>query len=1037
MYGSIQRALALATGVALASLPTVASAFRAPDYAVGRPAFEVASGPAVRAGRDVRWNAPADLAGAEAIRRFKQMHGQAWRVLYDDNTNVPLRIYGQGIPVPGSVANPVIAENAARALLGEQINLLAPGARPSEFALTVNDHQPTRNMRSLKFQQKREGLDVLGGAVTFTFKNDRLFVIGSTAIPNLTAHAQPRSVSDAKATAFATDWVRSDVATTTSLRSIEGPFMLPLVHTDGSVLAHTVVRVTLDAEPIGRWAVYVDSVTGQPVAREQKLMFATATVNFDVPNRYPQNGRINKPARGAQVGTGLTVAADGKINFTGTTANLTIKCVSTFVKVLNSGGSALSAAATVMDGGTLNFSRATNEFDDAQLQTFVSMGIVKARMKKMRPQLTWLDQSINATVNINDVCNAFSDGTNVNFFRKGGSGGLNCENTGRLLDVTMHEVGHSFHNHVITTGDFDGALSEGISDYFAVDITEDPGMGKGFFADAPEDAMRDCDTIPEATWPSNAEIHTKGIIIAGALWDARKNFKAALGDAGVDSLNESFADALARAVDIPTMYTEILASDDDDGNLANGTPNKCLIDDAFARHNLTDGDADVGPSVSTPVLNGLHLTVPVSGGSSACPGKEVTGAKLDWKVRGSDGMNGSANLAQTAAGWEVDLPSPGDSLVLNYKVTVTFGDNTTATFPDNKADPFYETYLGETEEIYCTNFESDPYAAGWTHTLVTGTPGAGADDWMWGVPTGEAGSGDPGEAFGGTKAIGNDLGGMIGPDTYNGQYQASKVNQTVSPVIDLEGHTANVRLQYRRWLNVEDGSKDEGEILVDGNQRWVNTAAGNEHTDREWRFHDVDLSADAADGKVQVTFKLTSDASGNRGGWTVDDFCIVATSATTPVDPICGNGKTEAGEECDDGNTASGDGCSALCQTELPPGVVCGDGTKEEGEECDDGNTTGGDGCSATCRDENTSEPVCGNGAVEGNEQCDDGNADDTDSCKSDCTTNGTNPGDGDGDGGCGCQVGARGTTGAGAGAGFALLGLAGAALFVRRRRRG
>ena len=96
-------------------------------------------------------------------------------------------------------------------------------------------------------------------------------------------------------------------------------------------------------------------------------------------------------------------------------------------------------------------------------------------------------------------------------------------------------------------------------------------MGKGFFSDALEDPIRHADTTPEATWPSNAEIHIKGIIIAGALWDARKNFKAAMGDAGVNILNKSFADALARAVDIPTMYTEILASDDDDGVGNTGT----------------------------------------------------------------------------------------------------------------------------------------------------------------------------------------------------------------------------------------------------------------------------------------------------------------------------------------------------------------------------------------------------------------------------------------------------------------------------------
>ena len=66
----------------------------------------------------------------------------------------------------------------------------------------------------------------------------------------------------------------------------------------------------------------------------------------------------------------------------------------------------------------------------------------------------------------------------------------------------------------------------------------------------------------------------------------------------------------------------------------------------------------------------------------------------------------------------------------------------------------------------------------------------------------------------------------------------------------------------------------------------------------------------------------------------------------------CGDGVVEAGENCDDGNTASCDGCSATCETES--GLTCGDGILNQacGEQCDDGNTASGDGCSSTCMTE-------------------------------------------------------------------------------------
>jgi cysteine-rich repeat protein len=1067
MYGLNQRAIGLFAGVAIALLPSVVGAVRAPDHLAHRPTFETATGSPVRQLRSVRWNAPADGDGARALAAFNSAHGAAWQVIYDDATNVPLRVFGQGIPVPGSIADAAVAERAAFQMLTENIDLLAPGAKPSDFVVRIDDAQRALDMRSIAFTQRHQGVAVIGGEVTFTFKHDRLFELGSTAIPNIHEAVLTRQISDAKAVDAATRWVTHDVATTAQLKTIAGPFVLPLVGTDGTIATRTVLRVTLDAQkPIGRWDVYVDVASGNVVLRTQTLMFATATVNFDVPDRYWQHGRINKPARGAQLGNGIVVGADGKISFTGTSANLTIKCISSFITVLNDTGAVVNATATVMDGGTLNFSRATPETDDAQLQTFISSGIVKNRMHQLRPQLAWPTQSSNATVNAQGACNAYSDLVDVYFFPKGTTMGLNCENTGRILDVTMHETGHSFHNHVLTTGQFEGGLSEGISDYFAIDITEDPKLGKGFFSDMPEEPIRDEDQNPPITWPiADTEVHAVGVVIASTLWDARKNFKAAQGSAGVDRLGTEFVDALSRAVDTPTMYPEILAADDDDGNIANGTPNKCLIDAAFARHNLAGPNPATGPQVETPTLVMKHLTVPVTGSASLCPGSAPTGANVDWKLRDNPAVSGNLTMTHTANGFEGDLPSPADAVVLNYKVTVTFGDSSTRTYPDNAADPFYETFLGDVQTIYCTNFEaSDPFAAGpmaWTHALTVGTAGSGADDWMWGTPAGTPGSADPSVASSGTHVIGNDLGGTVAGQAYNGVYQASKTNQVVSPIIDLMGHTDNVRLQYRRWLNVEDGSKDKGSIIVDGHQRWVNSSTGNEHTDHEWRFHDVDLSADAADGKVQVTFQLASDATGNRGGWTVDDFCIVATNAAAP---FCGDGHVDAGEQCDDHNTNNGDGCSATCQNEPPPpgcgngtvgpgeqcddgnntngdgcsatcrsetGAVCGNSMLDIGETCDDGNTTSGDGCSATCQSEG-SAPACGNGVVETGEACDDGNTVDTDMCKNDCTILGA-PSNGDQGGGCGCTVGGRGEAPAGA---AVLLLLATGGLWAGRRRR-
>jgi cysteine-rich repeat protein len=65
--------------------------------------------------------------------------------------------------------------------------------------------------------------------------------------------------------------------------------------------------------------------------------------------------------------------------------------------------------------------------------------------------------------------------------------------------------------------------------------------------------------------------------------------------------------------------------------------------------------------------------------------------------------------------------------------------------------------------------------------------------------------------------------------------------------------------------------------------------------------------------------------------------------------PVCGDSRIGRGENCDDGNTVAGDGCSAQCRREAVALGGCGDGLLQAGEECDDGNRVGGDGCNPDC----------------------------------------------------------------------------------------
>lgn len=102
-----------------------------------------------------------------------------------------------------------------------------------------------------------------------------------------------------------------------------------------------------------------------------------------------------------------------------------------------------------------------------------------------------------------------------------------------------------------------------------------------------------------------------------------------------------------------------------------------------------------------------------------------------------------------------------------------------------------------------------------------------------------------------------------------------------------------------------------------------------------------------------------------RFTYTVSDGALSATGeALISIGPaLCGNGLVQlATEECDDGDTISGDGCSAACVVEF-----CGDGVINNAgaELCDDNNTDDGDGCDSDC-----TPTSCGNGILAGDGAC-------------------------------------------------------------------
>ncbi len=158
---------------------------------------------------------------------------------------------------------------------------------------------------------------------------------------------------------------------------------------------------------------------------------------------------------------------------------------------------------------------------------------------------------------------------------------------------------------------------------------------------------------------------------------------------------------------------------------------------------------------------------------------------------------------------------------------------------------------------------------------------------------------------------------------------------------------------------VQDSSENAFVRGLGGGDLWL--GGDDQAVDGEWRWRDGDQFWQGEDDGTPVD-ELYSNWSGGQPNAGADEDCARMKGDGTWEDgkctdteayvckgaPFCGSGARGAGEDCDDGNTANGDGCDSTCTIEGQ--APCGDGLIWFGEECDDGGAVGGDGCNSTCQ---------------------------------------------------------------------------------------
>ena len=260
-----------------------------------------------------------------------------------------------------------------------------------------------------------------------------------------------------------------------------------------------------------------------------------------------------------------------------------------FVTVRTETGKDLSATA-VKDNNAWKLKFEIEPSDDAwdnndmaQSMVYVNANrVINLAKKYIKPD--WFNQPLLAKVNHSEACNAYWDGTSVNFFSSGEHKGKTCANTGLIADVVYHEWGHGLDEN--TGGIEDGAMSEGFGDAVALLLTDDPKVGIDFMP-LDHKPVRDMSEVKKFPDDVEDEVHADGLIVGGAWYDTYTALKKKLGkDKARDLFGKYLFKGIYEATKMSDVYEATLTIDDNDGDRSNGTPNLCEINKAFVRHGL-------------------------------------------------------------------------------------------------------------------------------------------------------------------------------------------------------------------------------------------------------------------------------------------------------------------------------------------------------------------------------------------------------------------------------------------------------------------
>jgi Secretion system C-terminal sorting domain/Thermolysin metallopeptidase, catalytic domain/Peptidase propeptide and YPEB domain len=549
--------------------------------------------------KDIKKQPDADfqfqLRNAESWKNFASKASQ-WQVTFNEGNQLPHRASGPGIKLPTFSTENELLNHFANTYL-------------SDYQLPLNELELKSNTSNAKhnfyhFKQTHNGKEILNSDLYLKLsKQNDLIVFGLDVFKNIPNVDATIDLNTAKT------YAQRNIKGITNV-SADG--VVKILPVEGSQMynyypVYEITVETMNENSIpAKYYTLVNANTGDVLYRQNLVKefdhhpSKSANAAFTLPGKVSANYYKLNNFLGASLGSlgyvrlttqGQTFFADsaGVFNLPFSSASesaiISLQGKYSDCRVINGSAPTISATLTQSQNNITFGAPATIE----HLSAYNAVNRIHDYMKSKFPTFTTLDISMPTNINLtNGTCNAFYNGNSVNFYAAGGG----CSNIANVADVVYHEYGHGINDQFYSTfgGSFNnGGMNEGYADVWALGLTQSPILGTGFFP-AQSGFVRRYD-INKKVYPADlsGEVHADGEIIAGSWWD----YGVEIGN--VQNMMDLFKSTYPALLTAPNgqegkLYADVLleaiTEDDNDNNIANGTPHFCQLIKAFGIHGI-------------------------------------------------------------------------------------------------------------------------------------------------------------------------------------------------------------------------------------------------------------------------------------------------------------------------------------------------------------------------------------------------------------------------------------------------------------------